>query len=150
MGLFIQVLVYSSKEYAIVTFSVNNLVTWGKFRTSETKKSPKFAKRWVYGTTPGEFTLLFLQFYQSFSISYIEIGLSLNLNQIFAVIKLMSGCGKGKYLTEICWKLSIVDSKALISCIFPKNIVNFCDFLENTCMYHVFNQNILPRDLKIA
>ena len=150
MGLFIKFLVYSNKEYGIVTVSVNNLVTWPKFRTSETKKSLKFAKRWLYGTTPGEFTLLFLQFYQSFSISYIEIGLSLNLSQIFVVIKLMSGCGKGKYLTEICWKLSIVDSKALISCIFPKNIVNFCDFLENTCMYHVFNQNILPRDLKIA
>ena len=150
MGLFIQVLVYSSKEYGIVTVSVNNLVTWGKFRTNETKKSPKVAKRWVYGTTPGEFTLLFLQFYQSFSNSFIEIGLSFNLSQIFVVIKLMSGCGTGKYLTEICWKLSIVDSKALISCIFPKNVVNFCDFLEITCMHHVFNQNILPWDLKIA
>ena len=84
MGLFIKILVYSNKEYAIVTVSVNNLVTWPKFRRSETKKSPKFAKRrGVYGTTPGEFTLLFLQFYQSFSISYIEIGLSLNLSQIF-------------------------------------------------------------------
>ena len=82
MGLFITVLVYSNKKYAIVTVSVNRLVTWPKFQTSEAKKSPKFAKRWVYGKTPGEFTLLLLQFYQSFSI-YIEIGVSLNLSQIF-------------------------------------------------------------------
>ena len=88
------------------------------------------------------------QFYQSFSsISYIEISVKLNLSQIF-VMKLMSGCGKRKYLTKICWKLSIFGSKALISCIFPKNVTNFCDFLENTFMYHVFNQNILSRDLK--
>ena len=101
----------------------------------------------MYGTNPGEFNFPF-QFYQTFSsIYYNEIGLKLNLSQIF-VMKLMSGCGKGKYLTKICWKLSIFDSKALISCIFPKNVTNFCDFLENTCMYHVFNQNILPRDLK--
>ena len=40
----------------------------------------------------------------------------------------MFGSGKGKYLTEICWKLSIFASKALISCIFPKNIINFCNF----------------------
>ena len=103
----------------------------------------------MYGTNPGEFNFPF-QFYQTFSsIYYNEIGLKLNLSQIF-VMKLMSGCGKGKYLTKICWKLSIFDSKALISCIFPKNIINFCDFLENACMYHVFNQNILSRDLKIA
>ena len=38
--------------------------------------------------------------------------------------------------------------KALISCIFPKNITDFCDFLENIYMYHVFNQNILLRNLK--
>ena len=54
-----------------------------KFRTSETKKSRKFAEIWVYGTISGEFTLLCLQFYQSFSISYIEIGVNLNLSQIF-------------------------------------------------------------------
>ena len=83
MGLFIKVLVYSNKEYAIVSVSVNNLVTWPKFRTSETKKSLKFAEIWVYGTISGEFTLLCLQFYQSFSISYIEIGVNLNLSQIF-------------------------------------------------------------------
>ena len=46
----------------------------------------------------------------------------------------MSGCGNGKYLTEICWKLSIFASKALISCIFPKNITDICDFVENTWM----------------
>ena len=63
MGFFIKVLVNSNEEYAIVTVSVNNLVTSPKFRTSETKKSLKFAERWVNGTTPGEFTLLFLQFY---------------------------------------------------------------------------------------
>ena len=63
MGLFIKVLVNSNKEYAIVTVSVNNLVTSPKFRTSEAKNSLKFAERWVNGTTPGEFTLLFLQFY---------------------------------------------------------------------------------------
>ena len=81
----------------------------------------------MYGTNPGEFNFPF-QFYQTFSsIYYNEIGLKLNLSQIF-VMKLMSGCGKGKYLTKICWKLSIFDSKALISCIFPKNIINFCNF----------------------
>ena len=42
-------------------------------------------------------------------------------------LKLMSG--KGKYLTEICWKLLIDASKALISCIFPENITIFCEFL---------------------
>ena len=89
------------------------------------------------------------QFYKSFSISYIEIGVHLNLSQIF-VIKLMSGCGKDKYLTEICWKLLTFASKALISSIFPKNVTNFCDFLENTCMYHVFNQKVLPRYFKRA
>ena len=90
------------------------------------------------------------QFYQSFSsISYIEIGVKLNLSQIF-VMKLMSGCGKGKYLTKICWKLSIFDSKALISCIFPKNVTHFCDFLENTCMYHVYNQKYSSQRLEIG
>ena len=59
MGLFIKVLVNSNKEYAIVTVPVNNLVTSPKFRQ---KKFLKFAERWLYGTTPGEFTLLFLQF----------------------------------------------------------------------------------------
>ena len=53
---------------------------------------------------------------ESFSISYVEIGEDLNL-----VIKLMSGCGKDKYLNEICWKLSIFASKALVSCILLKN-----------------------------
>ena len=47
------------------------------------QKFPKFAKRWVYGTTPGEFTPFFLQFYHGFSISYIEIGVNLNFSQIF-------------------------------------------------------------------
>ena len=61
----------------------------------------------------------------------------------------MPGCGKGKYLTEICWKLLIFASEPLISCILSINI-NFCDFLENTQMHHVFNQNIFPRDLKKA
>ena len=82
MGLFIKVLVYSNKEYAIVTVSVNSLVTWPNFRINETKKYRKFAKRCVYGTIR-EFTLLCIQFYQSFSISYIEIGVSPNLSQIF-------------------------------------------------------------------
>ena len=56
MGLFIIVLVNSNKEYAVVTVSVNNLVTSPKFRTTKAKKYLKFAERWVYGTTPGEFT----------------------------------------------------------------------------------------------
>ena len=56
MGLVIIVLVNSNKEYAVVTVSVNNLVTSPKFRTTKAKKSLKFAERWVYGTTPGEFT----------------------------------------------------------------------------------------------
>ena len=50
----------------------------------------------------------------------------------------MSGCGNGKYLIEICWKLLIFASKALISCVFPKTVTTFCDFLENTCMYETF------------
>ena len=45
-------------------------------------------------------------------------------------MKLMPGCGKDKYLTTISWKLPILASKAFISCIFPKNITIFCDFLE--------------------
>ena len=57
-------------------------------------------------------------------------------------------CGNGKYLTKLCWKLSIFVSKALVSCIFPKNIANFCDFIENTYMGHSLNQNIPPKDLK--
>ena len=48
MGLLIKILVYSNKKYAIVTISVNNLVTWLRLRTSEAKKCPKFAERWVY------------------------------------------------------------------------------------------------------
>ena len=35
-------------------------ITWRleqpKFRTTKTKKSPKFIESWVYGTTPPEFT----------------------------------------------------------------------------------------------
>ena len=124
MGLFIKLLVYSNKEYAIVTISVNNLVTRLKFRTNEAKKSPNLPKdgymnnSWrIYSTFP-----LILPFYQSFSISYIEIGVNKSL-----VMKLMPGCGKDKYLTEISWKLTIFAFKAFISCIFPKNITNFLE-----------------------
>ena len=58
----------------------HNLRTRQKLRTSEAKKAQKFAKRWV--TTSGKFTLLFLEFYQTFSIPYIEIE-DYVLSQIF-------------------------------------------------------------------
>ena len=73
---------------------------------------------------PEEFTLLFLQFYQSFRISFIEIGVHLNLRQIFGH-ETNAWVWEGKYLTEILSKLPIFASKAFVSCIFPKNITNF-------------------------
>ena len=42
----------------------------------------------------------------------------------------MSGCGKDKYLTKNLLITANIASKALISCIFPTNITNFCDFPE--------------------
>ena len=47
------------------------------------QKHPQICRKIGIWTTPGKFTLLFLQFYQSFSISYIEIGVNLNLREIF-------------------------------------------------------------------
>ena len=45
---FHQVLVYSNKDYAIVTISTNNFVFWQKLKTSEMKKSPKFVENRAY------------------------------------------------------------------------------------------------------
>ena len=47
------------------------------------QKTPQICRKMGIWITPEEFTLLFLQFYQSFSISYVEIDVNLNLWQIF-------------------------------------------------------------------
>ena len=72
MGFFIKILVYFNKEHAIVTISVNNLVLWQKLRTNKTK-NPQNLPKDGYMNNLWQFTLLFLQFYQSFSNSYVEI-----------------------------------------------------------------------------
>ena len=104
-------------------------MTWLKLKTSEAKKSPRFAKRWVYEQLLG--SLLY------FSFNFTRVLASPVLKQVYTliwdkslVIKLMAGCGKGKYMTKIYWKMPIFASKPLISCIFSENITNFCDFLE--------------------
>ena len=59
-AIFVKVLVYSNKEYAVLTISVNNLVTWPKFRTSKTKNLQNLPKDgyidpgefWIYSTFP--------------------------------------------------------------------------------------------------
>ena len=56
--------------------------------------------------------------------------------------------GKANIWPKSAEKLLIFAAKVLISCIFPKNITNFCDFFEKTCTYHVFDQNILSRSWK--
>ena len=80
--------------------------------------------------TTREFTLLFLQFYQSVSISSI-------LNYVYTwiwvkslAIKQIPGCGKDRDLAKICWKLSIFVSKALISWIWNWGIVIYMCFLK--------------------
>ena len=44
MGLFIKILDYSSKEYAIVTILVNDLMTWLKFRLNDAKNPTNLPK----------------------------------------------------------------------------------------------------------
>ena len=91
MGFCIKVFVYSSKEYVVVTISANNLVVWQKIRPNKAKKVPKIVERQVYEQLLGEFVLILLQFYQSFSIFYIEIVVHLDLSQIFGHLMVHSG-----------------------------------------------------------
>ena len=75
--------VYSSKEYVVITISANNLVVWQKIRPKKAKKTPKIVERQVYEQLLGEFILILLQFYQSFSIFYVEIVVHLDLSQLY-------------------------------------------------------------------
>ena len=83
-----RILVYPNKEYATVTISVNNFVTCLAMEQVRQKNSQKMGIK----ATPGEFTLLFLQFYQSFSMSFIEIRVHLNFEPNLR--SLMLGEGK--------------------------------------------------------